>query len=81
MPAPIAYYRALIRRPPRWPKIAVPTLHLHGEQDGGVGYEMSRGQERLFDGRFESQVLGGVGHFLHMERPDLVAARIMEWVA
>jgi pimeloyl-ACP methyl ester carboxylesterase len=89
MPAPIQYYRDVRRRergavrtsPDRTPRISVPTLHLHGARDGCIGYGAGRGQERLFSGPFKSDLLSGVGHFLHLEDPVRVADRIHSWLS
>ncbi len=91
MPAPLGYYRAM-RRPPRAARararsqsgagsIRVPTLHLCGHDDGCIGPAASRGQERFFTGPFQSEQLLGVGHFLQLEAPDRVAARVLDWLA
>ncbi len=86
LPAPLAYYRAMI-----WPpaaaarrilgtfrhRLTVPTLHLTGADDGCIRPGTSRGQERYFAGPFASEVISGVGHFLPLECPDLLAARIL----
>lgn len=80
MPAPIQYYRALRRRPMRMRRIPVPTLHLHGANDGCIAAEAGRGQERWFSGRFDSRVIHGAGHFLHLERPDEVGRQIAGWM-
>jgi pimeloyl-ACP methyl ester carboxylesterase len=81
-PAPILYYRAAFAqqlaeargRPLAGltGRIAVPTLYLHGEDDGCVGAELAEGQEKLFGGRFERAVIPRCGHFLQLERPDVV---------
>ncbi|HEU4533216.1 MAG TPA: alpha/beta hydrolase [Polyangiaceae bacterium] len=87
MPAPLAYYRALFRPPrealaraakPRL--VATPTLYLHGQRDGCVDASMAEGQERHFEAAFEQCAIEGVGHFLHVERPDLVAERLVAWL-
>ncbi len=80
MPAPILYYRALLP-PPRIGKVAVPTLYLHGADDGCIPPSMIRGQERMFTGRYADEVLPGCGHFLQLEQPRLVAERILTWFA
>src|SRR5262249_18259576 len=88
MPAPLAHYRALrgTLLPPRTPndrprRIQVPVLYLHGAQDGCIAYETGSGQERYFEAEFRSERLSGVGHFLHLEDPEGVAARILEFAA
>jgi pimeloyl-ACP methyl ester carboxylesterase len=78
-PAPIRYYRDAARMKWKHPKIRVPVLHLQGAQDGCVGAEMGEGQERWFEGPFESKTIPGAGHWLHMERPDVVASEIAAW--
>lgn len=91
MPAPLEYYRTTFSlRPDAVRKqqallkltrgIQVPTLYLHGELDGCMRYAMGAGQERYFAARFESHCLPSVGHFLHLEAPDAVAARIVSFL-
>jgi pimeloyl-ACP methyl ester carboxylesterase len=84
-PAPVTFYR-VARKPGRWPlsmvwgpdlardTIRVPTLYLHGAEDGCVGPGLAQGQGRFFDRRLESHTLTGVGHFLHVEDPARVFA-------
>jgi pimeloyl-ACP methyl ester carboxylesterase len=79
MPGPLAHYRAL--RPfPASPRIDVPLLHLHGSSDGCIGFEMGAGQERYFAAEFRSEQLEGLGHFLHLEDPERVAAKILDFL-
>lgn len=83
MPAPLAHYRALrtelFRRDRA--RIRVPTLHLHGANDGCIGASLGRGQARWFDGPFESELLEGAGHFSHLEQPDLVERLVLGWAS
>jgi pimeloyl-ACP methyl ester carboxylesterase len=86
-PAPFEYYRALfrpmreaLRRSRRRLVIDTPVLNLHGAQDGCIDARMAARQERYFRGPMESRVLPGVGHFLHIERPDEVAALVVDWL-
>lgn len=76
LPAPLEYYRAFRRtlfdraflatlRSP----IATPLLALHGADDGCV--LPPRG----------SEVLPGLGHFLHLEAPAAIADRIAAWLS
>jgi pimeloyl-ACP methyl ester carboxylesterase len=88
MPGPLGYYRAL--RPSRMRSmqskldarvpIYVPLLHLHGREDGCIGYEMSVGQSRYFKAEFHSEPLPGIGHFPHLEDPQLVAQAILDFI-
>lgn len=92
MPAPINYYRALARPLHQLPdrsrrvqaghrRIAVPTLYLHGADDGCIGSALGAGQERFFEAPFEAETYRGVGHFLPSECPDDIAERIVAWQA
>ena len=89
MPAPVAYYRALIRplrhavaqmRDGARRRIGTPTLHLHGADDGCVAASAGRGQGRFFDGPFASHVIPDAGHFLPLEAPAEVAEKTVAWV-
>lgn len=60
----------------------VPTLYLHGRNDGGLGAELLDGvTEHLPAAGSSFEMIDGVGHFLHLERPDLIAQRICSWLA
>lgn len=52
------------------PPIAVPTVVLHGAEDGVDPPSNSEGCERHFAGPFRRMVLPGVGHFLPREAPQ-----------
>lgn len=80
-PAPLRHFRAagLLPRGPDAAHIATPTQHLHGDRDGRVLPDMAEGQERFFRGRFVTFVVEGAGHFVHLERPDVVAERVLAW--
>ena len=57
------------------PKIAVPTIVLHGEADGVTAPSGFIPRDRLFTGRFERLLIPRAGHFLPRENPgDVVAA-------
>jgi pimeloyl-ACP methyl ester carboxylesterase len=64
------------------PPITCPTLNLQGADDGVDLYvDTQLGQEAYYHGPFAIEVLDGCGHFLHRERPDAVAARILSFLA
>lgn len=75
-PAPIRFYRPQRFRADR---IATPTLQLHGADDGCIlpprDDDAARFTERVLE------VVPGVGHFLHLEDPHGIAARIRAWLA
>jgi pimeloyl-ACP methyl ester carboxylesterase len=60
----------------------VPTLYLHGKEDGALGGELLddvAAHLRAPGSRFE--LFDGVGHFLHLEAPELVADHICGWLS
>jgi pimeloyl-ACP methyl ester carboxylesterase len=60
--------------------ITMPALYLQGAQDGCIGADV--GTERsLFTAGVEVVVVPGTGHFLHLEKPDLVNARILKFLS
>jgi pimeloyl-ACP methyl ester carboxylesterase len=91
--AAIGYYRALFGMVPHNPDLAdaqaaagrvppQPTLYLHGRDDGCIGVEVAEDASReLGDSTVTIEIVDGAGHFLHLERPDVVNARILEFVA
>lgn len=88
--APLGHYRAMLRPPrealarlsdPAMRRIRVPTVHLQGADDGCIGPDSRRGQERYFTGFFRSEIIADAGHFLPLERPALLAERTLELLA
>lgn len=90
--AALGYYRAAasIGRPPERYRYAarywtatprVPTLYLHGENDGAlsVGYA-DRARPVLPTGS-DVVRLAGAGHFLHLERPREVERAVLEFLS
>jgi pimeloyl-ACP methyl ester carboxylesterase len=59
----------------------VPTLYVHGKEDGCVGVEVSEGMEPLFSGRFRRAVIEGAGHFVHWEKPAEFNRAVLEFLA
>ena len=61
--------------------IRVPCLYLHGDQDACIGYAVASGMAELFPNGLDRRLLPGVGHFLHLERPDDVNGIIAAYLA
>ncbi len=86
--AAIGYYRAMFAGPPDDPEAAAaqaasgttapqPTLYLHGSEDGCMGIDIIGPVTDFLSPGSEMMVVEGAGHFLHLERPDLVNDRII----
>ena len=60
--------------------IQVPTLHLHGEVDPATLPRTAQGSGRYVTAAYEWRLLGSVGHFPHLEAPELVTGEILRWV-
>ncbi len=56
------------------PSIDVPTLVLHGAQDGATLLEATEGREDSFAAYYERVIVPGAGHFVQREAPQAVAA-------
>jgi pimeloyl-ACP methyl ester carboxylesterase len=57
----------------------IPTLALHGTRDRPGRLEAFEGMDDLFPKGLQKIVLPGAGHFVHLERPDDVNRRIVEF--
>lgn len=89
--AAIGYYRAQARQrrvPDRYRAYLeawtgaprVPVLYLHGADDGCLDVRWVAGVERHLPAGSLVAVVAGAGHFLQLEQPDTVAARVLEFV-
>lgn len=88
--AAIGYYRAMLGDGLRDPDLdpieaagmspsQVPTLYLHGDQDGCMGVELAKQAGPFLpaeDSRVE--IVAGTGHFLHVEAPERVNDLILD---
>jgi pimeloyl-ACP methyl ester carboxylesterase len=60
----------------------VPTLYLHGADDGALGIDiLGRPAVHLPAAGSTFEIVDGVGHFLHLEQPGPIAAKITGWLA
>ncbi|WP_197022298.1 alpha/beta fold hydrolase [Candidatus Blastococcus massiliensis] len=89
--AALGYYRALFDPTRQSPELAVeqgavgsippqPTLYLHGAQDGCMGVAAAEASRDLLPAPSEVAVVDGAGHFLHLEQPDEVNRRIVDFL-
>lgn len=90
--AALGYYRATMRgsRPPQqyaqlhqyWMEpLRVPTLYLHGAEDGCMTADYMPWVHRVLPSGSETEVIPGAGHFLQLDQPDPVARRILDFIA
>lgn len=88
--AALAYYRTLFdpsTHSPRYRKAQsalmrtapVPTLYLHGDQDGCLPPPDAATLARQLAEGSSYVTLPGVGHFPQLEAPDLVGKLVLEW--
>jgi pimeloyl-ACP methyl ester carboxylesterase len=57
-----------------------PTLYLHGAEDGCIGIDLVRDAETALSAGSRLCVVEDAGHFLHLERPELVNEEVLGWV-
>ena len=62
-------------------QIAVPTLHIHGAQDGANGLATVQDKARFFTGGYTLAVIQDCGHFPQREHPERVSAQVAEFLA
>ena len=89
--AAIGYYRAMFAGPPDDPQAAAaqaagdvtslqPTLYLHGADDGCMGLGVIGPVTDHLGPGSELVVVEGAGHFLHLERPEVVNDHILRFL-
>jgi pimeloyl-ACP methyl ester carboxylesterase len=59
------------------PPIQVPTIVLHGADDGATLVAASEGKDRFFTAGYERLLLAGIGHFIPREAPAQAAEAIL----
>ena len=86
--AALGYYRALFDPSKQSPELAAeqqavsgvppqPTLYLHGAQDGCMGADVIGAVRSALAPGSEAVVVEEAGHFLHLEQPAEVNARVL----
>jgi pimeloyl-ACP methyl ester carboxylesterase len=79
--AAIGYYRAMFGGGVLGESPTQPTLYLHGEDDGAFLADRVLESKDHLSADSDVRVLPGVGHFLHLERPDEVNKLVIDWLA
>jgi pimeloyl-ACP methyl ester carboxylesterase len=59
--------------------LVTPTLQLHGALDAASLPRTAQGSGRYVVAPYEWRLIDGVGHFPHVEAPDLVLGEILRW--
>ncbi len=59
--------------------LVTPTLQLHGELDRASLPRTAQGSGRYVIAPYEWRMLDGLGHFPHVESPDLVLSEVLRW--
>ena len=57
-----------------------PTLYLHGARDGCIGADLVEDAEAQLSPGSRFSIVPDAGHFLHLERRDLVNEEILTWL-
>lgn len=91
--AAIGYYRAMFDPSKQVPElnevqgkaaqpVPVPGLYLHGTDDGclAAGMFTNSSVRACYTSDVEIELVEGTGHFLHLEKPDEVNARIVDFL-
>ena len=70
-------YAEIEARLAQQPRIKVPTIVIHGENDGVVPVDLSASHDRYFVGPYERRVFPNVGHNPAQEAPQAFAEAVM----
>jgi pimeloyl-ACP methyl ester carboxylesterase len=78
--AAIGYYRAMFAGGVLGESPPQPTRYLHGADDGAFLADRVVEAKAHLSADSDVQVIPGVGHFLHLERPDVVNRLVIDWL-
>jgi pimeloyl-ACP methyl ester carboxylesterase len=89
--AALGYYRATVhnsRPPARYAELhrhwlsapVLPTLYLHGSDDGCASSEYTEWVRRVLPAGSAAHVIDGGGHFLQLDQPAATAERLLEFL-
>jgi pimeloyl-ACP methyl ester carboxylesterase len=78
--AAIGYYRAMFSGGVLGGVPQQPTLYLHGADDGAFLADPVLESTDHLSAESHVEVLPGVGHFLHLEQPDVVNRLVLDWL-
>jgi pimeloyl-ACP methyl ester carboxylesterase len=89
--AALGYYRAVVRNtkvPPQYAELhehwleapRIPTLYLHGRDDGCATADYAQWVEKILPGGSEVAIVENAGHFLQLDQPEVVARRILDFI-
>ena len=89
--AALGYYRAAVRGstpPTRYAELhehwlaplVLPTLYLHGAEDGCASADYTRWVEPALPPGSRAEIIAGAGHFLQLDRPDDVVTSIVDFI-
>jgi pimeloyl-ACP methyl ester carboxylesterase len=90
--AALGYYRSTLgtgARDPRYDALEAalatpnpqPTLYLHGADDGCIGVEVAEMARAMVGPNVTIEIVPDAGHFLQVEQPDVVNARIIGFLS
>ena len=71
-----ARYQELTQKLVGEPKVTIPTVVLHGAEDGAALVADSAGKEKHFTNFYERIALDGIGHFIPRENPQAVTRAV-----
>jgi len=80
--AVVSYYRAILSKGSRaaFVEPVHPLLSLQGDQDGALDPGFYPVVEARTASGSRSELIPGVGHFLHLEKPEVIAERILAFL-